>query len=134
MNEWRFGAILPRGFEQVKGAQRIHFEIEKRDGRGLIVRGLGGGMDNQVGPQLSEQREDAGAVADIERFMAIAGDFAAQAIEHPTGISFGTEEDGAMVAVDTDNVKSLAGEKDRDLGANQATRAGYQYGWSGHSS
>ena len=89
-------------------------------------------MDNQVGPQLSEQREDAGAVADVESFVAIAGYFAAQAIEHPTGISFGTEEDGAMVAVDTDNVKSLAGEKDRDLGANQATRAGYQYCGSGH--
>jgi hypothetical protein len=82
-------------------------------------------MNNQVGPQFLKQREDAFAVADIERPMAVSGDLAAQTFEHPTGIAFGAEEDPAMVAVDSSDLESLAGEEDGHLGANQATRAGH---------
>ena len=116
---------MPRGLQQMEGAEGVHFEIEEGDGGGPVVLGLGGGVDNEVGPHFLEQRQNAGAVADIERFMAIAGDFAPEPVEHPTGIAFGSEEDRAMVAVDADDVKPTAGEEDRDFGANQATRAGY---------
>ena len=47
-NERRFGTRLPRRFQQVQRAERVHLEIEKRDGRGAVVRGLRGGVDDQV--------------------------------------------------------------------------------------
>jgi len=79
------------------------------------VGGLGGGMNDEAGTELLNQRQDAIAVADIEGFVAIAGDFAAQPVEDPARIALGAEEDGAMVIVDSNNVETLAGEEDRDL-------------------
>ncbi len=46
---------------------RIHFEIQQRDVRGLVVRGLRGAMDDQVEAVLAEQAHHAFAVANIER-------------------------------------------------------------------
>jgi len=115
MDEWRFRAKLPRGFQQMERAQRIHFEIEERDGRRLIVRGLRGGMDDQAGPQFPEEREDAFAVADIERVMTVSRDLPAETVEDPTGIAFGPKENRAMVAVNSSDFKPVAGEKDGHL-------------------
>ena len=77
MDEWRFRAKLPRCFQHVERAQGIHFKVEEGDGRCLIVRGLRGGVNDQAGPQVLKQREDAIAVANIERMMAISGDLTA---------------------------------------------------------
>ncbi len=66
MDERRFRAGLAGGFEQVERADGIGVEIVERDRRGAVVRGLGGGVDDDVGRSFLEQREHAGAVADVE--------------------------------------------------------------------
>ena len=50
---------------------RIDFEIEKGDVGGAVVRRLRGGMHDQRGPKIIHQRQDAGAIADIEIAMIV---------------------------------------------------------------
>jgi hypothetical protein len=71
---------------------------------------LSEGMDNQVRANLLDERQHTIAVTDVERFMPVAGDFAA----HPAGIALGTEEDCSMVS------KSPAREENCYLGPDQA--------------
>jgi hypothetical protein len=55
----------------------------------------------------------------------VAGDFAAQPVQHPARIALGIEEDRSMVIVNPGNAKSLAREENRYLGPGQAARTGY---------
>ena len=55
VNERRFRAVLPRRFEQMQRAQRVHFEIEEGNSGGAIMRRLRGGVDDQIGPQFVHQ-------------------------------------------------------------------------------
>ena len=71
VDERRFGTRPPRGLQQVQRAQRVDFEIEKRDRRGAIVRGLGGGVNDQIGPQFLHESQNAFAIADIDRRVAV---------------------------------------------------------------
>src|ERR1017187_1434937 len=116
----------------MQGTQRVHFKIQKGNGRRLIVRRLCRGVDDQAGPQFFHQRQHAGAVADIQRLMPVAGDFAAQPVQHPARVALGTEEDRSMVIVNSGDAESLAREENRHLGTDQATRASYQNRWDGH--
>ena len=101
-------------------AQSVHLEIEERDGCRLVVRRLRRGVDNQIGAQFFEEGEDTVTVADIESLMAITGNLAAKAFEHPTGVALGAEEDRAMIAIDPENLVSLTREVDRHFGADQS--------------
>ena len=104
-------------------AERVDFEIEERDGRRLVVRGLRGGVNDEVGPKLLQECQHSLTIADIERSVAISGYLPAQALEYPTGVSFWAEEHRAMIAVDSEDLVSLAREIDRDFGSDKPARA-----------
>ena len=116
---------------RLQRAERVHLEIEERNGGRAIVRGLRGGVDDQVRTHFLQQREHTLAVPDVERGVSVAGDLAAQALQHPTGVALGPEENRAMVVVDPVDLKSLARKKPGDFRANQSAGAGHEYG--GHS-
>src|SRR5579864_1629418 len=97
--------------------QRIHLEVEKRDGGRAVVRGLRRGMHDQVGTDLADQLQNAVAVANVERGMPIPGDLLAQSGEGPRGIAFRAEEHRAVVAVDSVNLKTRPAEVTAYLGA-----------------
>ena len=132
MNERRFGAETPRGLQQVQSPQRIDLEVEERNGGGAVVRRLGGGVQDEVRPEFFHQRQHSVAVAYIERGMPVAGHFAPQAFQNPTGIAFRTEEDCAMVTVDACDAEALTGEEEGNLRSDQATRSRDQDGWAVH--
>ena len=132
MDERRFGAGLAGRLEHVQRAERVDLEIEKGNGSGAVVRGLGGGVDDEVGLDLGHQGQQGGAVADIDGGVAIAGNSLAQHAEYPTGVAFGAEEDGAVVAVDSGDAESLAGKKQRHFGADQPAGTGNQNGGRSH--
>ena len=78
----------------------------------------------RFGPQFGDEGEQAVAVfGNIEGLVAVAGDIAAEALQHPTGIALGTEEEGAVVAVDAGNFEPLAGEEDGDFRTDQSAGA-----------
>src|ERR1035437_2280021 len=134
VNERRFGAGATGGFEEVQSAQRIDLEVEEWNGGGAIVRGLGGGVNDEVRPKLFHQGQHSLPVADIERGMPVVRHLTAQAFQDPTGIAFGTEKDSAMIAVDAGYAEALTGEEEGDFRADQATGSRNQDGWGGHES
>ncbi len=107
VDERRLGTGSPGGFEKMQRSKRIHFEIEKGNGGGAVMRRLRGGVDDQVRAHFIEQRQHALAVPNVERGVPIAGDLPAQVLEHPTGIALRPEENRAMVVVDAVNLESL---------------------------
>src|SRR5580658_7930221 len=88
---------------------------------------LRGGVDDQVRTHFVEQSEHALAVADIERRVLIAGNLLPQAIEDPTGVALGTEENRAMIVVDSVNLESLTGEESGNFRANEPAGTGDHY-------
>ena len=105
--------------------KRVHLEIEERNGGGAVMGGLRRGVDDQIGTQLVDERQQLIAVADVQRSMSIAGDFAPQAIQHPTSIALRSEKDRAMIAVNSVDLKTVAREEARNLGTNQSARSSY---------
>ena len=72
------GQNLPRRFEQMQRAQRIDFEIEERDGRRAVVRGLGGGVDDQRRAQFLQTSARTPSRSRISSaWWQISGDLAA---------------------------------------------------------
>jgi len=65
VDERRFGAGAPGGFEKMQRSQRIHFEIEKGNSGGAIVRRLRGGMNDQVRTHFVHEREHSVPIADV---------------------------------------------------------------------
>ena len=87
--------------------------------------GLRRGVDDQIGTQVVDERQQLIALADVQGAMLITGDFAPQAIQYPTGIALRSEKDGAMIAVNSMDVEAVAREEARNLGTNQSARAGH---------
>jgi hypothetical protein len=56
---------------------------------------------------------------------AAAGNLTPQALYHPSHIPFGTEEDGSVIVVDSNDVETLMGEKNRNFGSDQTAGAGH---------
>jgi hypothetical protein len=54
--------------------------------------------------------------------MRVAGDSRAEALERPTGVSFGPEENGALVVIDAEDPISLARQMAADFGSYQPAR------------
>ena len=118
------GQDSARGLQHVKGTQRIHLEIEKRDRCGAVVRRLRGGMHDQRRTELIHQREDAGGRSRISRSRWSSGGKPAQAFEGPAGVAFRTEEGGSQVVVDAGDAPAEARKIGGDFGADQAAGAG----------
>jgi hypothetical protein len=105
-------------------SQCIHLEVEEWNGSCAVVRRLRRGVDDQIGTQLVDKRQQLIALADVQGSMLIAGDFAPQAIQYPTGIAFRSEKDRAMIAVNSMDVEAVAREEAGNLGTDQSARAG----------
>ncbi len=75
------------------------------------------------GRNSSISAEQRVAIANIERFVTIAGDFSAQPLQHPTRVAFRPEKDRAMIAVDSGDAETLAGEEYGNLRTNQPARS-----------
>jgi hypothetical protein len=58
-------------------------------------------VDDQIGTQLIDESQKLVSLADIQGAMLIARDFTPQPVQYPTGIALGSEEDRAMIAVDS---------------------------------
>ena len=52
--------------------------------------------------------------------MPVAWNLGFEAIEDPTGVSVGSEENGAMVTVDSRDLKTLMGKENTDFGTDQS--------------
>jgi hypothetical protein len=57
-------------------------------------------------------------LSNIQRLVFVARNFALQPPENPTRIALGSEENRAMVAVNSMDLETLTGEEKRNLGAN----------------
>ena len=77
-------------------------------------------MNDQVRSNLSEQGQEGVAVSNVDGFMAIARDLPAEPVCDPASISIGAEKHGAVVAVDSRDLKAVAREERADFGADQA--------------
>lgn len=87
------GVPLPQGAaSSLRSPRNPRTEEQRHDGGTL-----GCGMDNQVRPQLLDQRRHLLLVACVEGGMSVAWNFALQRRRRPTGIALRPEEDGAML-------------------------------------
>src|ERR1700733_204707 len=121
MNEWGFRTGPPGRFQHMQCAQGIHLKVEEWN-RGCAVMGwLRGGVDDQMGTQLVDKSQQLISLADVQGSMLIARDFAPQPVQYPTCIALRSEKDGAMIAVNSVDLKTVAPEEARNLGTNQHT-------------
>jgi hypothetical protein len=81
-------------------------------------------VNDQVGAQLVDKRQQLVSFPDIQGSMLVARDFAPQPIQYPTGIALRSEEDCAMITINSVDLETLAREEPRNLGTNQSARAG----------
>ncbi len=86
-------------------------------------------VDDQVGPRLVQQRENALPVADIQGPVPITGDFPVQVLQHSAGVTLRPEEHRTVIVVDPVDQESLASEEPANLRADQSAGAGYKYRW-----
>jgi hypothetical protein len=78
VHERGFRAGLAGGLEEVQRADGVGVEIIERDRGGAVMRGLGGGVDDDRGRDRLDEGEDARAVADVEFVVDEAGEFPAR--------------------------------------------------------
>jgi hypothetical protein len=126
MNEGRFGTGAARRFEEVKRSKRIHFEIEKGNGGGPVVRRLGGGVNDEGRLQFGDQVQNGVAVPNVQRFVAVTRNFGLELAEHPTGVALGSEEDCPVIAVDSRDGESEPREPARHFRADQSAGTCHQ--------
>ena len=107
------GACPAGGFEQVQGADGVHVEVVERAGRGEVVARLGGGVDDQVGPAVGDQREHPGPVADVEFDVGERRVGVDEPLLVPAGVAAGAEEVGPLVVVDPDHPPPGGGRSGR---------------------
>lgn len=125
MDEGGFGAGAAGGFEKVQRTDRVGIEIGEWDGCCAVVGRLGGSVDDDGGFDFRDEVEDAFAVADVKGDVLVGGDFLAQAVERPSCVAFGAEEDGAFVVVEANDSIVTAGEVEADFRADKTAGAGY---------
>ena len=121
VDEGGLGAGSAGGLEHVEGADGIGIEVVEGDRRSAVVAGLSGSVDDGVGLYLSNQIEDALAVADIEFVMDKALQVFLEALLVPAGVALRAEEDGALIVINSmDLVAEFTREVVTNLRADQA--------------
>src|SRR5580704_18754643 len=90
-------------------------------------------MHDQVGFDLFDQGEHAFPIANIESLVPIAGNLAAQVVQHRARVAFRSEEDRAMIAINSGNPEALLRKEQRYLRANQPAGTCDKERWSRHS-
>ncbi len=128
VHEGRLRARLPRGFEEVERADGVGVEIVERDRRGAVVRGLGRGVDDDRRLDGLDQRQDAGAVADVELVVDEARQLLREALLVPAGVTLRPEEDRPLVVVHAVDGVAQGGEINADFRADEARGTGDEDG------
>ena len=125
-DERRIRAVRADRLEQIEGPPGVHREVRLRLARGPVVRGLGGGVDDELdGPAvLGEEARDRVLVADVDLQRAEVGELAAQGLGDVRGRSLRAEEAGAHVVLDPDDVVALGDQAAHRLGADEAAGSG----------
>ena len=112
------------GLEQIERADGIHVEVVKWPAGGKVVARLRSGMNYCIGTLLGDKFDDTVPVANIKIMKRVMLEFRSQAIGVPIGIALRSEEIGAHVVVDANDVPSIASKRGDDLAANQAASPG----------
>jgi hypothetical protein len=109
-NKNRFGAKLPRGFEQVQRADGVHAKVRVRIARGPVVRRLRGRVDDErdVRAELFEKIFHGCAVADVEIVVLVIGKFADEFLAVAERRSLLAEKPLAQVVVNADDFVAFA--------------------------
>lgn len=123
VDERRLGTGLPGGFKEVQRADGVGVEIIKRNCGRAVVRGLRGGVDDDVGLNFCNEVENALPVANIEFVVGEAGDKIGEAFLVPARVALGSKKCRALVVVHPVDGTVLAGEKNRDFGTDEARGA-----------
>jgi hypothetical protein len=84
VDERRLGAGLAGGFEEVQRADGVGVEVIKRNRRRAVMRGLRGGVDDDVGFNFCNEVENALPVANVQFVVGEAWD---EVSERKTGFS-----------------------------------------------
>jgi hypothetical protein len=126
-NKWGRDRVLPRGLQQVERAVGVDAEVGLRLLGGPVVRGLRGGVDDQLdlAGVPGEDPLDALGVADVDLLVdELVREALLQHFGHAAGRRLLAEEAGAHVVLEADDGVARLGEVDDGLGADQAARAG----------
>ena len=124
VDERRLWAGLAGGFEEVQRADGVGVEVIKGNRRRAVVRGLRGGVDDDVGFYLCNEVENTLPVANVEFVVGEAGDEISEAFLVPTRVALGSKKCRALIVIHSVDGTALAGEKDRDFGTDEAGGAG----------
>ncbi len=108
-----------------KRSDRIHFEIEKWNGGGPVVRRLRSGVHNHGGPKILHESENALTVADIEIAMIVEREFA-QPGKSPPGVALGSKENGAEVVIYPSYAPAEFCKVSSDFRADESAGTSYQ--------
>jgi hypothetical protein len=92
-------------------SEGVDFEVEEGNRRCAVMRGLRRGVDDQIGTQLIDECQQLVSLPDVQSSMLIARDLTPQPVQHPTGIALGSEENCAMIAVNSVDLETLMCEK-----------------------
>ena len=137
VDERRLGTGLAGGFEEVQRADSVGVEVIKRNRSRAVVRGLCGGMDDDIGFDFCNEVENALPVPDVQFVVGEARDEIGEALLIPARVALGAKKCRALVVVHPVDGTALAGEKNRDFGTNEAGGAGdegfheFVMGWPG---
>ena len=137
VDERRLGAGLPCGFEEVQRADGIGVEVVKWNRGCAVVRGLRGGVDDDVGFDFGNEVENALSVANVEFVVGEAGDEISEAFLIPARVALRSKKCRTLVVVHPVDRAALAGKKDGDFGTDEAGGAsdegfhGGIIGWRG---
>ena len=124
VDERRLGASLAGGFEEVQRADGVSVEVIKGNRSRAIVRGLRGGVDDDVGFDFCDKIENALPVANVQFVVGEAWDEVSEAFLVPTRVALGAKKGRALVVVHPMDGTALPGEKNRYFGTNEAGGAG----------
>ena len=120
VDERRLGAGLAGGFKEVQCADGVGVEVVKRNRRCAVMRGLRGGVDDDVGLNFCNEVENTLPVADVEFVVGEAGDEIGEAFLVPARVALGAKKCRALVVVHPVDGAALAGEKNRDFRTDEA--------------
>jgi hypothetical protein len=93
--------VATDGFEEIQGSRRISVKIVEGNTGSAVVRWLRGGVHNQLRFQLCDELVYCVSIPDVDLVMYESLDRSLQPPLIPTRVSSLTEEDCALVIVQT---------------------------------
>ena len=98
-NEYGFGTMLPRGLQQIHGAQSVHLEIEQGNLPRFIVRRLRRAVHDQIETPRAKQLFHGRAVANVQRCVRKALRNALQPLQIPQRVARGPKKHAPHVVI-----------------------------------